>query len=220
MDEAVSVVSTAAFGVTGQACTTTSHVLVEESVVEKFMEKLSAKSKTIKVGNGLEAETQMGPAVSKAKLDTDLDCVRIGVEEGAKLVTGGATLKGENYSHGNFIAPTIFAGVTPDMRIAKEEIFGPILSVMSVENFDRALEVANSVEFGLSASLCTKDLGKAVQFAQRIQAGIVKINRTTTGAVAYAPFGGVKRSSSNTFKEMGEEGMDFYIRIKTVYMGF
>ena len=220
LDEAVAVVSAAAFGVTGQACTATSRAIVEESILDKFIAKLSARAKEIKVGNGLEAETQMGPAVSKAELEKDLDYVRIGLEEGAKLITGGVALNGDGYSYGNFIAPTVFADVTPDMRIAREEIFGPVLSVMSVANFDQAIEVANAVEFGLSASICTKDLGKALQFAAGIQAGLVKVNRTTTGAVAYAPFGGVKRSSSNTFKEMGEEAMDFYTRIKTVYLGF
>jgi aldehyde dehydrogenase (NAD+) len=162
----------------------------------------------------------MGPAVSKAELEKDLDYVRIGVEEGAKLVTGGAPLKGGEYDHGNFIAPTVFGEVTHDMRIAKEEIFGPVLSVMSFRSFDEAIEIANSVDFGLSAAICTQDLGKALQFVERIQAGVVKVNRTTTGAVAYAPFGGMKRSSSDTFKEMGEEAIEFYTRIKTVYMGY
>lgn len=220
LDEAAALVSTAAFGVTGQACTATSRAIVEESVHDRFVEKISSKAKELKVGNGLDPATQMGPAVSKAELEKDLEYVRVGVEQGAKIVTGGNALRGGEYDYGNFIAPTVFKNVTSDMRIAQEEVFGPVLSVMSAKNFDAALDIANSIDFGLSAAICTKDLGKAIQFAERIQAGVVKVNRTTTGAVAYAPFGGMKRSSSDTFKEMGEEAMEFYTRIKTVYMGF
>ncbi len=220
LDEAVSIVSTAAFGVTGQACTATSRAIVEESIHDEFVSKIVDRANAIRVGNGTSPEVEMGPAVSKAELEKDLDYIRIGREEGARLRGGGEVLKGETYDRGWFISPTVFSDVAPEMRIAKEEIFGPVLSIMSVRNFEDAIEVANGVDFGLSAAICTRDLAKALEFAERIQAGVVKVNRTTTGAVANAPFGGMKRSSSDNFKEMGEEAIEFYTRTKAVYLGF
>jgi aldehyde dehydrogenase (NAD+) len=220
LDKAVSLVSTSAFGVTGQACTATSRAIVEESVHDDFVKKLVERAKSVKVGNGLEASTEMGPAVSQAELEKDLRYLELGKSEGAKLITGGERLKGGNFDLGHFISPAVFTDVTPDMRIAQEEIFGPVLSVMKAKDFDDALKKANDIEFGLSAAIITRDIGKAIQFAERVEAGVVKVNRTTTGAVANAPFGGMKKSSSDTFKEMGEEAIDFYTRLKTVYLGY
>jgi len=220
IDSAVSLVSTSAFGVAGQACTATSRAIVEESIHDKFVEKLVVKAKSLKVGNGLDPSTEMGPVVSAEELEKDLRYVDLGKNEGARLVTGGNKLKGGGYEFGYFVSPTIFTGVTSDMKIAQDEIFGPVLAVMRARDFDDALEIANDVDYGLSAAVCTRDLGKAIRFAEGIEAGVVKVNRTTTGAVANAPFGGMKKSSSDTFKEMGEEALDFYTRIKTVYLGY
>lgn len=220
LDAAVSVVSAAAFGLTGQACTATSRAIVEESVYSRFVEKIKDKASSIRVGNGLDETTEMGSTASKSELEKDLEYVKIGVEEGARLLDGGSQLRGHGYSNGFFIQPTVFADVTPDMRIAQEEIFGPILSVMRAKDFDEAVKLANTADFGLAAAICTRDLGKALEFADKVEAGVVKVNRTTTGIAYNAPFGGMKKSSSETFKEQGEEAIDFYTHTKTVYLGY
>jgi aldehyde dehydrogenase (NAD+) len=161
----------------------------------------------------------MGPAVSEQQLKTDLDYIEIGKREGAKLLLGGKRLHGGEYDQGYFIEPTVFIDVSATMRIAKEEIFGPVVSVLSANNFDQALELANNVEYGLSAAVVTSNLEKAHVFIDKIQAGVVKVNRPTTGIMAQAPFGGMKKSSSMTFKEQGKSAIDFYTFTKTVYLG-
>lgn len=218
LDEAVEVVAKSAFGLTGQACTATSRVMVHHSIKEKFTELLVERAKRFRVGVGTEQGVEMGPAVSGPELEKDVRYIEIGEREGAKLIAGGAAP--ESPSAGYFIEPTIFDGVSPDMRIAKEEIFGPVLSVFEVENVDQAVELANRSEFGLTACICTTNLGNALDFADRVQAGIVKINRPTVGLELQVPFGGIKKSSSDSFKEQGEEGIDFYTRLKTVYAGY
>jgi 2,5-dioxopentanoate dehydrogenase len=220
LDEAATIVSKSAFGLTGQACTATSRVIVDESVRKPFLEKLATLAKNIVVGDGLKPETQMGPAVSQGQMKNDLDYIEIGREEGAKIVVGGNKASKDTDQEGFFVEPTIFDGVSSDMRIAREEIFGPVLSVISASNTEEAIELANSSEYGLTAGLCTSSLSSALEFADRVEAGVVKINKLTTGLELQVPFGGFKKSSSNTFKEQGEEAMDFYTRIKTVYIGY
>ena len=145
----------------------------------------------------------MGPAVSEAQRNTDLDYIRIGKDEGAKLLLGGGISSGPEYTNGFFFEPTIFANVTPNMRIAREEIFGPVLAVLEAEDFEEALAIANNSEYGLSAGICTTSLKKAHEFAARVQAGVVKVNKPTTGLELQMPYGGIKRSSSQSFKEQG-----------------
>ena len=220
LDLAARLVVTAGFGLTGQACTATSRVIVEKSVLEPFLEKLVTRAQAIKVGNGLHEGVTMGPAVNQAELEGNLNYIDIALKEGARLVWGGARLTEGPLAHGWFMQPAILADVKPAMRIAREEVFGPVVAVLAVENFEEALAVANGVDVGLSASIVTRDLKKAMVYAERIEAGVVKINQISTGLALQAPFGGVKKSSTDSFKEQGVGAIDFYTRVKTVYLDY
>lgn len=220
LDLAAKLVAIAGFGLTGQACTATSRVIIEKKVATAFVEKLIEKAKAIKVGNGLHDGVTMGPAVNEQEFNGNLEYIDIAQKEGAKLVYGGRRLTAGDLQHGWFMEPAIITGVTPNMRIAKEEVFGPVVAVIEVENFDEAMSVANGVDVGLSASIVTRDLKKAMLYSERIQAGVVKINQISTGLALQAPFGGVKKSSTDSFKEQGTIALDFYTRIKTVYLDY
>jgi aldehyde dehydrogenase (NAD+) len=202
------------FGLTGQACTATSRVIVEEGIADQFVAALAEAARKLKVGDGLDSSTQMGPAVSQDQLETDLNYIKIGQQEGAKLVAGGNVAR----DGGFYVQPTVFDDVDPQMRIAQEEIFGPVISVIRAKDVDDAIEKANGIGFGLSAGIVTNDLHKAFTFAERIEAGVVKINEPTTGLALHVPFGGFKHSSANTFKEQGQSAIEFYTRVKTVYL--
>ncbi len=220
LDLAANLVARAGFGLTGQACTATSRVLVERAVAAPFTEKLVARARALRVGPGLRPEVEMGPAVNEAQLQTDLEYVDLARAEGATLCCGGRRLTDGELAHGWFIEPTVFGGVTPDMRIAREEVFGPIIAVIEVADFDEALAVANGVDVGLSASIVTRDFKKAMLFAERVEAGVVKVNQISTGLALQAPFGGVKKSSTDSFKEQGAAAVEFYSRLKTVYFDY
>jgi aldehyde dehydrogenase (NAD+) len=220
LDLAARLVATAGFGLTGQACTATSRVIVERTVADAFTQKLIERAKAIIVGNGLKPGVTMGPAVSKQQLATDLEYIDIAAAEGAKVLYGGQRLTEGDYAHGHFVQPTILGDVSPKMRIACEEVFGPVIGIIAVENFDEALAVANGVDVGLSASLVTRDLKKAMLYAERIEAGVVKINQISTGLALQAPFGGVKKSSTDSFKEQGPQAIEFYSKLKTVYLDY
>ncbi|PYM15840.1 MAG: aldehyde dehydrogenase family protein [Verrucomicrobia bacterium] len=220
LDLAAKLVAIAGFGLTGQACTATSRVIVERSVADAFTQKLIEKAKAINIGNGLREGVTMGPAVSKQQLAGNLDYVDIAVAEGAKLAYGGRRLTEGEHAHGYFMQPTILTHVSPKMRIACEEVFGPVIGIIAVENFDEAIAVANGVEVGLSASIVTRDLKKAMLYTERIEAGVVKVNQISTGLALQAPFGGVKKSSTDSFKEQGAQAIDFYTRVKTVYLDY
>ncbi|MBX3014280.1 MAG: aldehyde dehydrogenase family protein [Caldilineaceae bacterium] len=215
VDKAVQLSAMSGFGVTGQACTAASRVIVEEGIADAFVAALTAKARSMVVGNGLEDGVQMGPAVSEDQLQTDLSYVKIGKDEGAKLLTGGDQAKAGGY----YVQPTVFDEVDIKMRIAQEEIFGPVISVIRAKNLDDAIEKANNIQFGLSAGIVTNDMQKAFTFANQIEAGVVKINEPTTGLALQAPFGGFKNSSANTFKEQGGAAIEFYTRTKTIYVG-
>jgi aldehyde dehydrogenase (NAD+) len=220
LDLAARLVATAGFGLTGQACTATSRVIVEKSVAAQFTEKLMEKAGAIVVGNGLKQGVTMGPAVNEQEFKGNFDYIEIAKNEGGRVVFGGARLSDGDLAHGYFMQPTIIAGVKPDVRIAREEVFGPVIAVIEVENFDEAIAVANGVDVGLSASIVTRDIKKAMQYSERIQAGVVKINQISTGLALQAPFGGVKKSSTDSFKEQGAGAIEFYTRIKTVYLDY
>jgi aldehyde dehydrogenase (NAD+) len=174
----------------------------------------------LKVGNGLQPGVDMGPTVSEAQLSSNLAYVEGAVRQGARLLCGGQRLAGGELAHGWFMEPTVLGEVAPTMTIACEEVFGPVVAVIGADGFDDALRVANGVEFGLSASIVTRDLKKAMTYAERIEAGVVKINQISTGLALQAPFGGVKRSSTDTFKEQGAGAVEFYSRLKTVYLDY
>ena len=212
---AVELVVKGGFGLTGQACTATSRVIVEQRVADDFVRALAQAADGLVVGDGLDSRTQMGPAVSQEQMETDLHYVRLGQQEGAKLVAGGAQVGGDGF----YVRPTVFDHVEPSMRIAQEEIFGPVVGVIRAVDFDDALAKANDVGYGLTAGVVTNDLRKAFAFANRVEAGVVKINEPTTGVALQAPFGGFKHSSANTFKEQGRAALEFYTRLKTVYVG-
>lgn len=220
LDLAATLVAKAGFGLTGQACTATSRAIVEQSVLEPFTQKLVAKAQALKVGNGLTQGIEMGPAVSKQQLAGNLEYIDGAVAQGAQLVSGGKRLSGGAFDHGWFMEPAVLGNVTPEMRIAREEVFGPVVAVMAAADFEDALRIANGVDVGLSASIVTRDLKKAMTYAERIEAGVVKVNQISTGLALQAPFGGVKKSSTDSFKEQGAGAIDFYIRVKTVYLDY
>ncbi|WP_240418284.1 aldehyde dehydrogenase family protein [Paenibacillus periandrae] len=219
LDQAVELAIKGGFELTGQACTGTSRVIVMDAVHELFVDKLIAKTASLTIGNGMNKGIEIGPLANKSQLDNVLDYVNIGKSEGAGLVYGGEHLSDGEYANGYFVKPAIFTNVTPRMRIAQEEIFGPVISVIRVQSFKEAIEIANDIEFGLSAAICTTDPNRAQYFTQHIEAGVVKINRPTTGVAYNAPFGGMKMSSTATYREAGRSAVDFYLQEKTIYNG-
>ena len=220
LDLAAKLVALAGFGLTGQACTATSRVIVEKSVTEAFTQKLIERAAAIKVGNGLRDGVTMGPAVSKQQLAGNLEYVDIATAEGARVRYGGRRLTDGEFAQGHFMEPTVLGNVSAKMRIAREEVFGPVVGIIAVEDFDEALRVANGVEVGLSASLVTRDLRKAMLYTERIEAGVVKVNQISTGLALQAPFGGVKKSSTDSFKEQGAGAIEFYTKLKTIYLDY
>ena len=220
LDLAASIVAKAGFGLTGQACTATSRAIVEQSVLQPFTEKLAAKAQALKVGNGLAPGVEMGPAVSKQQLAGNLEHIDGALGQGAKLICGGQRIAGGSCDHGFFMQPTVLGNVTPEMSIACEEVFGPVIAVIAAPDFEEALSIANRVDVGLSASIMTRDLRKAMLYADRIEAGVVKVNQISTGLALQAPFGGVKKSSTDSFKEQGASAVDFYTKVKTVYLDY
>jgi aldehyde dehydrogenase (NAD+) len=220
LDLAARLVAISGFGLTGQACTATSRVIVERSVLAAFTEKLVAVAKAWKVGPGLSAGVQMGPAVNADEFQGNLDAIRLAQSEGAELLWGGGRLAEGDLAHGHFMQPAVLGGVTPSMKVAQEEVFGPVVGILAVDSFDEAIAVANGVKYGLSASLVTRDFKKAMLYAERIECGVVKVNQISTGLALQAPFGGVKDSSTDTFREQGTAALDFYSRSKTVYLDY
>jgi len=220
VDKAVELTIKGGFELTGQACTGTSRVLVMKSLHDAYVEKLVEKTKKLKIGNGLERGVELGPLANEKQLKNVLNYIEVGKAEGATLVCGGEVLSGEGYDEGYFVTPAIFTNVAPSMRIAQEEIFGPVVAIIAIDSLDEALKIANDVDYGLSASIVTSNIETAHKFADGIMSGTVKINRTTTGNLINAPFGGLKKSSTSTFRESGRVGLEFFTQTKTVYYGF
>jgi aldehyde dehydrogenase (NAD+) len=218
IDRAVDLTIKGGFSLTGQACTGTSRVLVAREIRAAFVERLATKAAALKVGSGLVPGMDLGPLATAGQLRTVLEYIEIGKRE-ATLVCGGQQLTHDMYAHGYFVTPAVFADVPRDARIAREEIFGPVISVIDVDGYDDAIAVANDSDYGLAASLVTQDPRLMHRFANDIEAGTVKINRTTTGNLINAPFGGLKQSSTATFRESGRDGLEFYLQTKTVYRG-
>ncbi len=216
---AVENVCNAAFFSTGQKCTATSRAIVEESIYDKFVEALAERTAKLKVGNGMLPGIDIGPAVDQGQLDTNLKYIEIGKQEGARLVLGGNRLTGGDYDKGYFVEPTIFADVTENMRLAQEEIFGPVLAVMKAKDFTDAMRIANNIPFGLSASVQTTNLSRVFEFVYGCEAGLLTINLPSAGVEYQLPFGGTKDSSFGP-KEQGPAAMDFYSDYKTVYLKY
>jgi aldehyde dehydrogenase (NAD+) len=216
VDDAVDMVAAGAFGVTGQACTATSRAIVHEDVVDEFVVGIVAAADARSIGPGDEGY-DTGPQASQSELEGTLEYIDIASNEGATLATGGERVTEGPCGEGYFVEPTVFTDVTPDMRIANEEVFGPVLAVLTVSSLDEAIELANSVDYGLSATIVTDDHSEANRYVDEVEAGVVKVNEKTTGLELHVPFGGVKNSSSETYKEQGDAGIEFYTKIKTVY---
>ncbi len=219
LDFAADVLVNGAFFSTGQKCTACSRAIIEKSIYEPLLEKLVAKTRKLKVGNGLEAGVDIGPAVDASQLETDLKYIEIAKNEGAALVCGGKRLTGGIYDLGYFVEPTLFTGVTPEMRIAQEEVFGPVLGLMVANDFEDAMRLANGVRFGLSASIVSRDLTRVHQFINGIEAGLITVNLPTAGVEYQLPFGGTKESSFG-MREQGPAALDFYTETRTVYMKY
>lgn len=217
VDYAADILINGAFFSTGQKCTACSRAVIERSIYEPLVAKLVEKTRRLKVGNGLELEVQIGPAVDEEQLKTDLEYIEIAKTEGAELLCGGRRLTGGDYDKGYFIEPTIFGGVKSNMRIAQEEVFGPVLALLVAEDFDDALRIANDVRFGLSASIVSKDLARVHQFINRIEAGLITVNLPTAGVEYQLPFGGTKESSYG-MREQGPQALEFYSETRTVYL--
>ena len=216
---ATDIVLNGAFFSTGQKCTATSRALVEKSIYESFLDLLVQKTKKLRVGNGLEKGIEIGPCVDANQMKTVLNYIEIGKQEGARLVCGGSRLTGSGYDKGYFVEPTIFTEVRPEMRIAQEEIFGPVLAVLPVKDFDAAIQLANNVKFGLSASLVTNQLNKTFSYINKIEAGLIIVNLPSAGVEYQLPFGGTKGSSTG-HREQGSVAVDFYSELRTVYLKY
>jgi acyl-CoA reductase-like NAD-dependent aldehyde dehydrogenase len=208
-----------AFGSTGQRCTATSRVIVEEAIADQFVRLLAERARQLKVGDGSKSDVKVGPSVDESQFGTVLKYLDVGKQEGATVVCGGERLSGGEYDKGLFTAPTIFDHVKPNMRIAQEEIFGPVLSVIRVKDLDEALKVANGVEFGLSSSIYTRDVAKVFEFVDHIETGITHVNSSTTGGEAQVPFGGIKGTGIGP-REQGSVALDFYTELKAVYVDY
>ena len=218
MEQAVGSVAIAAFGSTGQRCTATSRVIVEESVMDNFLEGLVERTKGLTVGDGLDSN-DVGPVVSEGQFQNIMEYIEIGKGEGANLFHGGNALTGPEFGGGLYIEPTIFTNVDPAMRIAQEEIFGPVLTVFSCRDLAHAIEVSNNVQFGLSSSIYTKDLPKAFRYIEDVEAGMVHVNAPTLGGEVHLPFGGSKASGVGP-REQGTEAVNFFSEVVTVYVDF
>ena len=207
------------FGTTGQRCTAASRVAVQKGVYREFVEKFVARVKALKVGDGLDAATQMGPCINEQQLQTVVKYVGIGSSEGAKLATGGHRLETGSHARGWFHEPTVFTDCDPKMRICQEEIFGPVVSVIPFDTFEDALEIANGVNYGLSAAIYTRNVNQAFQAQRDLETGIVYVNAPTIGAETHLPFGGTK-NTGNGHREAGLAALDFYSEWKTVYVDY
>ncbi len=219
LDLALEAVLWGAFGTTGQRCTATSRLILEEKIYDKFMSMLVDRANKLKLGDGLLAESQVGPCVNESQRKSVQEYVEIGKNEGAKLVAGGSIATQGALGKGWFHQPTIFGDVTPEMRIAKEEIFGPVLSVIRAKDFDETIRILNNTEYGLSSSVFTTNVNKAFTAIRDIQAGITYINSATIGAEAHLPFGGVKKTG-NGHREGGWTVYDFYTEWKAIYIDY
>jgi alpha-ketoglutaric semialdehyde dehydrogenase len=207
------------FGTTGQRCTAASRVAVHKSIYHEFVKRFVERAKKLKAGDGLNADTDMGPCINEQQLKTVMSYVEIGKDEGAKLLTGGHRLDSGAFAKGWFHEPTVFGDCSPRMRIAQEEIFGPVVSVIPIDSFEEGIDVANNVPYGLSASIYTRNVNRAFEAARDLYTGIVYVNAPTIGAETHLPFGGTKQTG-NGHREAAIAAIDFFTEWKTVYIDY
>ncbi|MDH4070800.1 MAG: aldehyde dehydrogenase family protein, partial [Ignavibacteria bacterium] len=204
---------------TGQRCTATSRLLLQEGVHDTFVDMLVKRVNALRLGDGLKEGIDVGPCVNESQRETVMQYVKVGAEQGATLVAGGEQAVEGDLRNGWFYKPTIFTGVQPDHRIAKEEIFGPVLSVIRVKDLDEGIRILNDTVYGLSSSIYTADINNAFRAIRDIRAGITYVNAPTIGAEAHLPFGGVKQTG-NGHREGGWTVYDFFTEWKTVYIDY
>jgi aldehyde dehydrogenase (NAD+) len=219
MDLAVESTAQGAFGSSGQRCTATSRAVVVDQVADEFVARIKKRAESMRLGPGADPQTEMGPSVDESQFKTVLSYIDIGREDGATLVCGASRADSDGLDKGYFVHPTVFDHVTADMRIAREEIFGPVLSVLRVKNFDHAMEVANDCEYGLSSSIFSNDAARIFRFVDDIETGMTHINSPTTGGEAHVPFGGIKGTGIGD-REQGSTALDFYTDLKVVYVDY
>jgi len=207
-----------AFGTTGQRCTATSRILLQKGIARKFINEFVARAKSLKIGNGLDESVQVGPQVNASQIETSAKYVEIAKKDGGKLLCGGNALTTGDYAKGTFFEPTVFAAVTPNMRLACEEVFGPVVALIEFDTFEQGIEIANSIDYGLSSALYTRDLNRAFAAIRDLEAGITYINAPTIGAEVHLPFGGVKHTG-NGHRE-GNGAIDFFTTWKAVYVDY
>jgi alpha-ketoglutaric semialdehyde dehydrogenase len=207
-----------AFGTTGQRCTATSRILLQKGIAARFTSGLVSRVKNLSVGNGLDEDVEVGPQINAAQIETSKKYVAIALAEGADLLTGGHQLTEGIYAGGTFFAPTVLGGVKPGMRIAREEVFGPVVSLIEFSTFEEAIQIANSIDYGLSTALYTKDVNRAFSAIRDLEAGITYINAPTIGAEVHLPFGGVKQTGNGHREGLG--AIDFYTTWKSVYIDY
>ncbi len=208
-----------AFGTTGQRCTATSRIIVQRSIAGEFTRRLVARAQALRVGDGLDDQVEMGPQINQQQLETSARYTEIAQKEGAGLLTGGQRLGGDGLSKGYFFAPTVFGGVGVEMRIAREEVFGPVVSLLECDSFDQAIAIANGIQYGLSTALYSRNVNLAFKALRDLEAGITYINAPTIGAEVHLPFGGVKQTG-NGHREGGTGALDFYTSWKAVYVDY
>jgi len=206
------------FGTTGQRCTATSRILLQKGIASRFTKEFVARAKNLKIGNGLDESVEVGPQVNKSQIETSARYVDIASGEGGKILCGGHALLNGDHAKGTFFEPTVVGGVTPTMRIAREEVFGPVVSLLEFDTFEQAIEIANSIDYGLSTALYTKDVNRAFTAIRDLEAGITYINAPTIGAEVHLPFGGVKHTG-NGHRE-GNGAIDFFTTWKAVYVDY
>ena len=219
MELAVESTAQGAFGSSGQRCTATSRAVVVDQIADEFVDRVVKRARGMRLGAGVDPQTEMGPSVDESQFKTVLNYIEIGNEDGAKLVCGGTRATGDGLDKGYFVNPTVFDHVTPDMRIAREEIFGPVLSVLRVKSFDEAMRVANDCDYGLSSSVFSNDASRIFRFVDEIETGMTHINSPTTGGEAHIPFGGTKGTGIGD-REQGSTALDFYTELKVVYVDY
>ncbi len=208
-----------AFGTTGQRCTAASRVGIHKSVYKEFVSRFVERASKLKLGNGLDSGIEMGPCINEQQLHTVMSYVEIGMKEGAKLLTGGHRLSGREHAKGWFHEPTVFGDCGPKMRVAQEEIFGPVVSLIPIDDLEQGIEVANGVPYGLSASIYTRNVNRAFAAMQDLYTGIVYVNAPTIGAETHLPFGGTKQTG-NGHREAAVAAIDFFTEWKSVYIDY
>jgi aldehyde dehydrogenase (NAD+) len=207
-----------AFGTTGQRCTATSRILLQTGIAAEFAARFVARAKKLKIGNGLDESVEVGPQVNANQIETSARYVDLAMKEGVQLLCGGHALTQAAYAHGTFFEPTVLAGVMPSMRIAREEVFGPVVALIEFATFEEAVEIANSIDYGLSTALYTRDVNRAFAAIRDLEAGITYINAPTIGAEVHLPFGGVKHTGNGHREGLG--ALDFFTTWKAVYVDF